>query len=159
MNNDIDKLQQKFRFWNKEDSNDIKFFNRVAQEITRIGCPPVLYKTLRVDDTQIDPIYGDSPMPVYDPPVEIFCSYAPQDIVMELMQFGLSATEDDLNIAVNANHFSEKTNGKTPKEGDMFKDARDRVYKVTKVVRDTENVFFGDTFTYIMSAKLTEEEF
>jgi hypothetical protein len=156
---DIDKNNQKFRFWDKERSNDLSFFNSVAQEINRIGCPPVLYKSLRVSDTQVDEIFGDSPNPVYDAPVEIFCSYTPQDIIMELMQFGLSGLDEDLNIACNAKHFKEKTNGKEPHEGDKFIDSRDKVYKISKVVRDTENVFFGEPYTYIMTAKLTEEEF
>jgi len=147
-----------FRF-HPDKKRDIDFFNRVSLELTKIGTPPVQYKCLRVDDTTVDPIFGDASNPVYDPPVEVYVSYVPPEIILELMQFGLSATDEDLNVVVNKRHFIQQTNKEKPQEGDKVLDSRGKVYKVQKKVVDMDNVFFGDTYHFGLTLKLTEEEF
>jgi hypothetical protein len=154
----LDKPQSTFNFYANK-TNDLKFFNSISQEITKIGTPPVQYKCIRIDDTRIDDVFGDSPNPVYDPAVEVYISYVPQQIILELLQFGLSATNEDLNVLVNKQHFEKATNKNEPQNGDKIMDSRGKIYKVQNVVRDMDNVFFGDTMHYALTLKLTEEEF
>ena len=155
----LDNNTNTFNFYSKNKQNDLNLFNKISQEITKIGTPPVQYKCLRIDDTKVDDIFGDSPNPVYDPPVEVYISYVPQEIILELLQFGLSATDEDLNVLVNKQHFEKSTSRNEPNNGDKILDSRGKVYKVQNVVRDMDNVFFGDTMHYALTLKLTEEGF
>ena len=139
--------------------NDLALFGRVGLESTKLGTPPVPYRTLRVDDTHVDGIWGDSGNPVYNPPVQLYMNYLPANIVLELLQFGLSATNDDLNCMVNAKHFLEMTNQQFPSLGDKFLDSRGKTYKLTKVVKDMDNIMFGPSLNFGLVAKQSEEEF
>jgi len=155
----LENTNSTFNFYSTTKQNDLNFFNRISQEITKIGTPPVQYKCLRLDDILVDNIFGDSPNPVYDPEVEVYISYVPQEIILELLQFGLSAVGEDLNVLVNKQHFEKATNRDEPQNGDKILDSRGKTYKVQNVVRDMDNVFFGDTMHYALILKLTEEGF
>jgi hypothetical protein len=83
---------------------------------------------------------------------------------LELLQFGLSPdSTNTLNVAVNRLHFIEQTGREYPHEGDKALvcagGCHIKAYKITKVVKDGDNVFYGETFHYYMTMTLTEEGF
>lgn len=148
-----------FGFTAEQRQNDLAFFSKIQQESTKLGIPSVRYKCIRVADTHVDPIFGDAASTVYDPPVMVNVNYMPANIVLELLSFGLGAVNDDLNCIVNSSHFLSATNRKYPQVGDKFLDSRGKTYKLTSVIKDYDNVFFGDPLSYAFIARQTEEEF
>lgn len=148
-----------FRFTADNKPNDLDFFGKVGVEVTKIGTPASYYKTIRVNDTKVNGIWGDSANPIYNPPVKLYLSYLPANIVLELLAFGLSAKDDERNCIVNAKHFLEMTNQEFPNVGDKFLDSRGKTYKLYKVIKDFDNIMFGPSIQYACVASLTEEEF